>query len=351
LQARQRQIPSELEAAASANLAHDLLAPARRHAGRTAIKQDATEISHEALNVVTARVAGLLRERGARPGDRIGMTLPNVAQLAVAYYGALRAGAVVVPMDVLFDRREVAYHLADADICLVFAWHELPDAVEDGAADAGADCVIVRPHGFAQLLADAAAVRDIAGRAGSDTAALLYTPDSTGLPRRAEHTHADLTRNAKLARETLGLDESSVTLGMLPLFHSFGQTSALNATIAAGGCVTLLPRFDAGKALELIQRDRVTVLDGSPSMYAALLQHPERDRFDTSSIRVCAAGGAALPAELMRDVEHAFGCAVAEGYGLPETEATDGFRKNVVHEPPRPATGTIEILRPAGAGA
>jgi long-chain acyl-CoA synthetase len=338
--ARQRQVRSEAGTPVSENLAHGPLSPARRHAGRTAIKQDGAEISHEALNVVTMRVAGLLRERGLQPGDRIGIMLPNVVQLAVAYYGALRAGAVVAPMNALFDRREVAYHLRDAGVRLLFAWHEASHAAESGAADAGVPCIVVRPHRFAQLLADARAVRDIAPRAGSDAAAFLDM----------EHTHADLTRNAELARDALDLDEESVMLGVLPLFCSFGQSSALNATIAAGGCVTLLPHFDAGRALQLIERDRVTVFEGEPSMYTALLEHPDRERSDTSSLRFCASGGAALPRELRRDVEHTFGCAVVEGYGVPEWPA-DGVDATVVDRPPRMARGRIEILRPAEAGA
>jgi long-chain acyl-CoA synthetase len=149
----------------------------------------------------------------------------------------------------------------------------------------------------------------------------------------------------------LDLDEESVMPGLLPLFRSFGQTCALNATIAGGGCVTLLPRFEAGRALQLIERDRVTVLEGEPSMYAALLEHPDRERVDTASLRFCASGGTALPGELLHDVEHAFGCAVVESYGVAEPLAVDRAEVKAVDEPPRVATGRLEFLRPAEAGA
>jgi long-chain acyl-CoA synthetase len=303
----------------SSNLAHNLVAAARRHAGRTAIKQDRAELSYEALNIVTSRFAGFLRDRGVQPGDRVGIMLPNVVQFAVAYYGALRAGAVVVPMDVLSESRDVALQLSAAEARLLFAWHELAEVAEQGAADAGADCVIVRPRAFGQLLAESDAVRDVVHRADSDTAAILYASGTTGAPKAAKLTHANLRRNAEVAQRLFGLDETSVTLGTLPLHESFGQTCALNATIASGGLLTLLPRFDAGKALELIQRDGVTVFQGVTTMLNALLDHPARERFDASSIRICASGDAPLASELLRDFEHAFGCAVSEGYGPAET--------------------------------
>jgi long-chain acyl-CoA synthetase len=110
-----------------------------------------------------------------------------------------------------------------------------------------------------------------------------------------------------------------VILGSLPLFHSFGQTCSLNAAVLAGATVTLLPRFDAGWALEIVERDRVTVFMGVPTMYGALLNHPDRERFDASSLKVCVSGGASLPVELLHGFEEAFGCSILEGYGLSET--------------------------------
>jgi long-chain acyl-CoA synthetase len=116
-----------------------------------------------------------------------------------------------------------------------------------------------------------------------------------------------------------------VVLGALPLFHAFGQTCALNAAIAAGASLALIPRFDAGKALEVIERDQVTVFEGVPTMYAALLHHPGRDQADVRTLRVCVSGGAALPVELLREFEREFGCVVLEGYGLSETSPVACF--------------------------
>jgi long-chain acyl-CoA synthetase len=307
------------------NLAAAPIENARRDPGRTALRVEGAALSYGTLDDVTARMAGLLRRRGVRPGDRIGIMLPNVPQFAVVYYGALRAGAVVVPVNILFKSREVAFHVGDAGASVVFAWHDFAEAAEPGAAEAGVDCVIVRPGEFGELVAKHDPVRDIAERDPSDTAVLLYTSGTTGRPKGAELTHANLTRNVEVARALFGLDARSVTLGVLPLFHSFGQKCVLNATLSAGGELTVLPRFDAGKALEIIERDRVTVFAGVPTMYNALLNHADRERFDVSSLRLCVSGGAPLPVELLRGFESAFRCPVLEGYGLSETSPIASF--------------------------
>jgi long-chain acyl-CoA synthetase len=168
---------------------------------------------------------------------------------------------------------------------------------------------------------------ELAGRDPSDTAVILYTSGTTGTPKGAELTHANLAQNAEVCRQLFSLDAGSVVLGSLPLFHSFGQTCTLNAAVLAGGTVTLLQRFDAVKALEIVERDRVTVFMGVPTMYNALLNHPERGRFDASSLQVCVSGGASLPVELLHGFEQVFGCTILEGYGLSETSPVASFNR------------------------
>jgi long-chain acyl-CoA synthetase len=138
-------------------------------------------------------------------------------------------------------------------------------------------------------------------------------------------THDNLGRNVEISVGLFQTGRDSVTLGALPLFHSFGQTCGLNATLRAGGCLTLTPRFDPTTALEIIQRDRVTVFQGVPTMYAALLNHPERESFDLSTLELCVSGGAAMPVEVMRSFERTFGCKILEGYGLSETSPVASF--------------------------
>jgi long-chain acyl-CoA synthetase len=308
-----------------ANLAELLSDSAARSPERVAVKLDDLELSYAKLEDAAARVAGLLRAKGMRPGDRIGVMLPNVPYFAVVYYGIVRAGGVVVPMNVLLKEREVAYYLGDSDARLMFAWHEFADAAHAGSDSANADCLLVEPGDFEALLERSDPAAELVERAGGENAVILYTSGTTGTPKGAELTHDNLGRNVEIASGLFRIGDDAVTLGALPLFHSFGQTCGLNATVRAGGCLTLMPRFDPGRALEVIERDRVTVFQGVPTMYTALLNHPERERFDVSTLRVCVSGGAAMPVEVMNSFEDAFGCVILEGYGLSETSPIASF--------------------------
>jgi long-chain acyl-CoA synthetase len=309
----------------SANLASILLDSASRRGDAIALKLDDAELSYRLLDGASAHVAGLLRERGVEPGDRVGIMLPTVPYFAPCYYGALRAGAVVVPMNVLLKGREVGFYCGDPDSKVMFAWHDFAEAAEAGAEQAGTDCIIVKPGEFEHVVGSAPAVTEVAQRAEEDTAVILYTSGTTGTPKGAELTHGNLRRNAGIVAGLFGLGEDAMTLGALPLFHSFGQTCCMNATVSAGGCMTLLPRFDPAKALEIIDRDGVNVFQGVPTMYAAMLNLPDADRYDTSQLEICVSGGAAMPVEILRGFEERFGCKVLEGYGLSETSPVASF--------------------------
>jgi long-chain acyl-CoA synthetase len=307
------------------NLASILTESAERDGDHIALKLDDAEFTYAQLDEGSARVAGLLRAKGVGPGDRVGIMLPNVPYFPVVYYGVLRAGGIVVPMNVLLKRREVAFYLRDPEAKLLFAWHGFAEDAEQGAEDAGVECVLVTPGKFEQRLAEAEPIREVVDRADDDTAVILYTSGTTGTPKGAELTHANLHRNCAVARGLWDLGTETITLGALPLFHSFGQTCSMNATISAGGTLTLIPRFDPIKALEIIARDRVSVFLAVPTMYGALLHQDDRANYDTSTLTVCGSGGSAMPVELMRGFERAFNCKVLEGYGLSETSPVASF--------------------------
>ncbi len=302
------------------NLASILTESAARHPDAAAIRLGDAELTYAALDDASARLATLLAERGMKPGDRVGVMLPNVPQFPIAYYGVLRAGGVVVPMNVLLKRREIAFYLEDSGAGILLAWHGFAEEARDGAADAGAELIEVEPASFAAALAEHEPTTGLVDTAEDDTAVILYTSGTTGKPKGAELTHDNLHRNAEIsARTTCEVGEGNVVLGALPLFHSFGQSVGMNASLLVGACLTLVPKFDPGEALATMQRDRVTHFYGVPTMFGALLHHPERETYDTSSLRNCVTGGASMPVEVLRGFEEAFGAIVLEGYGLSET--------------------------------
>jgi long-chain acyl-CoA synthetase len=307
------------------NLAGLLSASAERDPDHVAIKLDDIELSYGMLHGATAHIAGLLAAHGFQRGDRVGIMLPNVPYFPVCYYGVLRAGGIVVPMNVLLRTREVAYYLSDSGAKLLFAWHGFAEDAQAGAAQAGAECLLVEPGSFEHQVGSATPDTAVADTADDDTAVLLYTSGTTGQPKGAELTHANLTLNARGSADLFDLGSEGIVLGALPLFHSFGQTCSMNATVGSGGTLTLLPRFDPAKALEIIQRDRVNVFQGVPTMYGAMLHHPERDKYDVSTLKLCGSGGSAMPVELLRGFDQAFGCKILEGYGLSESSPVASF--------------------------
>jgi long-chain acyl-CoA synthetase len=308
------------------SLAQLLTETAAVHAERPALKLDDAVVNYAVLNEGATRIAGLLKARGVKPGDRVGIMLPNVPYFGVAYYGILRAGGVVVPMNVLLKGREVAFYLRDSGAKHLFAWHDFGEAATTGAEEAGAEAILVKPGEFEQLVMEAPRAEEDEPRESSDTAVILYTSGTTGTPKGAELTHENLILNCSVTAKTLiDVSHEDVVLGALPLFHSFGQTCGLNAAVAHGACLTLIPRFEPVKALEIIGRDRVTVLEGVPTMYHAMLNAPGREDADTSSLRVCVSGGSAMPVEVMKAFEQAFDCIILEGYGLSETSPVASF--------------------------
>jgi len=309
------------------NLASVLTDSAQRDPDHVALRLDDMEVSYSLLDEGSARLAAVLADRGLKPGDRVGIMLPNVPYFGVCYYGVLRAGGVVVPMNVLLKRREVAFYLGDSGAGLMFAWEGFADDANAGAQEAGAECIVVKPGEFEKLLAGVEPRREVVDRAPDDTAVILYTSGTTGTPKGAELTHANLKTNCEITRDMFGIGGDVVTLGALPLFHSFGQTCGMNATLAAGGTLSLIPRFDPGKALEIIERDRVNLFQGVPTMYSALLHHEGHEKFDTATLELCVSGGSAMPVELMRSFEEAFGCKILEGYGLSESSPVASFNR------------------------
>src|SRR3954463_14346418 len=172
------------------HLADPLTLSASARPDDVAVKRDERALTYAALDAEAARAAGLLRAKGVRPGDRVGIMLPNLEYFPICYYGALRAGAAVVPMNVLLKEREVAFHLGDSGTSVLLAWHAFADAAHAGADQTGAECVLVEPGAFEAMLARCEPLADVAPRDPHDTAVILYTSGTTGTPKGAALTHA-----------------------------------------------------------------------------------------------------------------------------------------------------------------
>lgn len=319
-----------------ANLADALSKTAGQHPSAIAIKLDDVELPYAALEGMAAHIAGLLIEKGVEPGDRVGIMLPNVPYFPAIYYGILKAGAAVVPMNVLLKGREASFYLTDSGAKQFFAWEGFAEEAQIAADEAGVPLTVVTPGEFEQVIAEAAPLGENVPRADDDTCVILYTSGTTGTPKGAELSHANIGSNVATNVEMFGFTPDDVIFGGLPLFHSFGQTCAMNAAIASGATVTLLPRFDAPKAIEIIDRDKVTVFMGVPTMYVGLLHDPSLENVDASSLRYCVSGGASLPVEVLSAVESKLEARLLEGYGLSETSPVSSF--NVPNKPSKPGS-------------
>ena len=306
------------------NLAENLARTAAATPDQVAIRLDDFELTYAGLDAASALAAGWLAEHGVGPGDRVGIMLPNIPQFPILYYGALRAGAAVVPMNPLFKEREVEYYLTDSGAKVLFAWEGIADQAQPGAEAAGAAFEVV-DAGFSQQLATYSPAPGVVERAPDDTAVLLYTSGTTGKPKGAELTHSNLGSNVATCVALFDGGPDDVIFGGLPLFHSFGQTCGLNSAVACGATLTMIPRFEPHKALEVLQRDKVTIMQGVPTMYVALLQDPAHKDYDVSTLRLAVSGGASLPVEVLRGFEKEFGVILLEGYGLSETSPVASF--------------------------
>jgi long-chain acyl-CoA synthetase len=308
------------------NLAAFLVNAAHEGGGRVALYESDAVLTYAELDDASARVATLLRADGVGPGDRVALVMPNITAFPVAYYGILRAGAVVVPVNPLLKAREMAFVLRDSGARAVVACPMSAEEADRAAAEAGTACLVMGSVVLDAALRAASPLPGVTDRDAGDTAVILYTSGTTGTPKGAELTHHNLISNTLTAVETLlTLGPDDVLFGGLPLFHAFGQTCALNAAIAAGAALTLLPRFDARRALELMHRDRVTVFLGVPTMCTALLHAGIPGGSDLSRLRLAVSGGSALPVEILHAFERDFDVIVLEGYGLSETSPVASF--------------------------
>ncbi|MGJ9412690.1 long-chain fatty acid--CoA ligase [Aeromicrobium sp. CF4.19] len=333
-----------------ANLAALLEQSATKYPERTAIVFGDTRLAYAQVNGAANQVANLLVSRGIQPGDKVALSCPNLPYFTIIYYGILKAGATVVPLNVLLKGREVAYHLDDSDAKAFFAFEGTPDlpigeAAWEGfeATDSCTDFFLIKldsaapepmepPEYYAPLVAQQPPTFETIETDDDDTAVILYTSGTTGQPKGAELRHRNMRDNALAGKDLFGASEDNpdTYLCVLPLFHSFGQTCIQNGSMAFGGTVVMLPRFEAEAALKLMLAEEVTYFAGVPTMYWGLLGALDENT-DVATIaanlRVAAAGGSALPVDIHRQFSERFGVTILEGYGLSETSPVASFAR------------------------
>src|ERR1700760_2165699 len=308
-------------------LSANLVASKGRSPNRVALRCDDCEFTFAELDDAAARVATLLERAGVEPGDRVGIMLPNTPAFAIAFYGIIYRGAVAVPMNPLLKAREVSYYLSNSGAKALFATPAFADEATAGAAEVDARCWLVDDAALMKLIADLPAQDSPVQRGDDDVAVILHTSGTTGKPKGAMLTHGNLNRNCDVSVRTLAeTGPGDAVMGCLPLFHVFGLTCGLNGAVLSGATLTLIPRFDPRKAIEVIERDAVTVFEGVPTMYSALLSVADEAAAEaTRTLRVCVSGGAAMPVQVLNDFEKAFDCTVLEGYGLSESSPAAAF--------------------------
>jgi long-chain acyl-CoA synthetase len=264
--------------------------------------------------------------------------LPNLPQFLFTYFGLMKAGLVMVPLNPLLRAPEVAYHLQDSSAKVLITFELFADEAVKGAAEVeGLTTYVVnlpgndaRPEGTKHYdeLYFADDTRDIVPTDGDETAVLLYTSGTTGKPKGAELTHLNLYMNCTIAGQLFEFRDDDIGVAVLPLFHVFGLSSVLNVTTRYGGTMVLVPRFELEPVVDAIEQHRCTIFSGVPTMYFGLL-HMDTSGRDLSSLRVGVSGGAAIPGEVIRGFEEKFpGCVVLEGYGLSESTSTTTFNIN-----------------------
>jgi long-chain acyl-CoA synthetase len=330
------------------NLATLLADSAARHPRRPALVAGEKTLDYATVDAFARTFAAVLDHLGVGPGEHVALLLPNVPQFTVAYFGAHYAGTPVVPLNILLTVDELAFHLEDSQAAVVVAWESFLGPLQEAVARVGTvrHVIVARAdvsdlsapdgcHNLAALMGGARPVAAPHPTAADDTAVVLYTSGTTGQPKGAELTHANLVSNARAAAGLVDLDEETVALVALPLFHAFGMTVMHNAVLSVGGSLVLVPRFNAPGVLHLVHLHGVTFVGGVPTMFMALLESWSPD-CDLSSLQWCVSGGAPMPAAVMAEFEGRFGVTLLEGYGLSETSPAVSF--TVPHRPRTPGS-------------
>ncbi|PGF18153.1 long-chain-fatty-acid--CoA ligase [Natrinema sp. CBA1119] len=317
------------------NLVTNVADAVGEHGDNTAIGFQGSETSYEEFWGQTGAFATALEERGIGEDDRIALYLPNLPQFVISFHGTLRAGGVVVPMNPQYKAREIGHLLEDSEAKVVVALADLVPFVDEVRDDTSVEHV-VSVGGDAE---GATAFGDflepgdpgIADRADDDDAVQPYTSGTTGQPKGVQLTHNNLASNANVASKLIpdGIRPDDKSLGVLPLFHIYGMTVVMNASLFNGGAYYPMASWDAQEAVSLIEDEELTIMHGVPAMYNDVINQPDAESFDMSSLRLCGVGGSGIPVEVLRQFEELYEPKIYEGYGLTETSPITHFNSPI----------------------
>ena len=327
------------------NLATALVDSAVQYPNHPAIICDDRLTTFEELDRWSAKIGEVLLSQGLRQGDNVMLLAQNVPEFTAAYFGILRVGGVVVPINTLLLEREIVDLLEHSDAKYFIAWHGHAEKCL-AAFEAVESCVnlffigasreqlpekilahhecgpLHQPTKFVldEMLQHVPGNVDCVQTNADDTAVILYTSGTTGKPKGAELSHFNIFTNTLYTKEkVLYISRESITVAVLPLFHTFGQTAIQNSSILAGSTIVMVPQFEPKRLLGEIEKHRATCIAAVPTMYNLMVQTQRRKAFDTRSLKVAVSGGAALPITLYKEFEEIFGFKIVEGYGLSET--------------------------------
>ncbi len=312
---------------------------ARRYPNKIAyIIGDAT-FTFTQINTLANKVANGLKKLGLKRGDKVALSCVNLPYFPIVYNGILKAGCTVVPLSVLLKKDEIVYHLSNSDAKAYFCFVGTPELpmLREGSAGFNEvptceNLIVITPHitdaspienlkTFGQFIKDEAGTFATAQTKPNDTAVIIYTSGTTGRPKGAELSHSNLLMNAVSCVNLFKVVHEDVFITTLPMFHIFAMTVKMNIGLYMGITNILIPRFDALAVIRAIEKHKVTVFAGVPTMYWGLL-NAKSDELNIEaamkSLRIGVSGGASLPVQVLHDFEKRFNIPIYEGYGMSE---------------------------------